>query len=808
MSAENYAAANDTQGDLEGAIVADRYRLESLRGRGGQASVYAGTDEILGVPRALKIFHEPALIRDATFMGEGEAAALARLREVTAHVLRLYEFSAMMVTHGDEATRYPVMVSELADRSVQDMLNQEERVKPDGSKTLVGPGQTVHVLKQAAEGLDAAHQNGIVHRDVKPGNLLYVEKRVVVADFGISGKDRSAPGASQTKKIWASLGYASPEQIAGFAGPQSDVYSLGATGCRMLSGELPLSAGGPGVESLPLFPETDAVYSNLRRVIGAALAADLRERLQNMAQFKGALLRAYQDGLDKMPTVIDLTRPDGFAPTLPMPTRREPDARSAEEEIKLKLAKLAEQVRSGRTEPVQPAEDVLVHPRVAADQPKARPYQGLDWYRSGSLPGDTDEDSGEPEAAPHLYDQSPESKWDSVGTKSKLIALGLAILTPLVAAGALEVVHDWDSIKKHVGIESTPIDNSPSLEAALPSLKKTFEHADAKRYRSEVMAQVHLQTTTLASELLQDGDYRGYAHVGMAAQGTHSYDGPVSFVDQLYLAYGQAKTSEQRKDLLDSAAALMLAQGRVDLDSGSLIGGSEAHSYNNTTEVTPFAPEVLDALKFSIKTPIAKEAHNDNTLLTIAENLEKNGHYLILEGLAPRLARVAPDTLDGIVERFDLQNASAGDIQSIVNIAARIPTERQPYMMRFADKLVVNHPLEAAMLGLRVVSTTPEVAWAIQRNLSGENQTYANWLTIGLSREYPGFPQNVLAKSGVNGIDYRWTKLATQRQLSASEVNSLVAATAAAGGGKHGADIDLVMRFAALAAAQHTKFAG
>ncbi|MEV6303692.1 serine/threonine-protein kinase [Actinoplanes sp. NPDC051861] len=212
-----------------GVTLGGRYRLEERIAGGGMGDVWRGTDEVLGRTVAVKILL-PALLDEPGFAERfrGEARTMATINHPG--VVDVYDYGS------DQQIAFLVM----------------EYVEGDAlSRTLsrVGrltPARTMALVAQAADALHAAHGNGIVHRDVKPGNLLVRPNgTLVLTDFGIA---RSALVGQLTVAgaVLGTASYISPEQAAGdVATPASDVYALGVVAYQCLSGHRPFDGATP-----------------------------------------------------------------------------------------------------------------------------------------------------------------------------------------------------------------------------------------------------------------------------------------------------------------------------------------------------------------------------------------------------------------------------------------------------------------------------------------------------------------------------------------------------------------------------------
>jgi len=228
-------------------VIAGRYRLEGRIAFGGVGEVWRAVDLILGRPVAVKLLraeyaqHAEVLVR---FRAE------ARHAGSVSHpgIAQVYDYGE------DGAADSPYLVMELVDGpSLAGVLTAGP----------LDPAATMDVLAQAAAGLQAAHAAGLVHRDVKPGNLLVGPAgRVKITDFGIAHATWSAP-ITQTGALVGTPAYLAPERVAGGpATPASDLYALGVVGYQCLTGAAPFGGGPPRAPSayqhrtLPPLPAT------------------------------------------------------------------------------------------------------------------------------------------------------------------------------------------------------------------------------------------------------------------------------------------------------------------------------------------------------------------------------------------------------------------------------------------------------------------------------------------------------------------------------------------------------------------------
>jgi serine/threonine-protein kinase len=209
-------------------LFADRYRLERRLGAGGMSTVELAFDTRLERYVAVKLLAEH-LAQDSNFVARFRREALSAARLVHPNVVQVFDFGL------DEATERQFIVMEHVDgQSCAEILRDEGHLEPDNA---------VDVLAQACRGLDYAHRNGVVHRDVKPGNLLRSGDGVVkLADFGIA-KAAEQSDITKVGSVVGTAAYLSPEQARGeAAGPRSDLYALGVVSYQLLAGRLPYEA--------------------------------------------------------------------------------------------------------------------------------------------------------------------------------------------------------------------------------------------------------------------------------------------------------------------------------------------------------------------------------------------------------------------------------------------------------------------------------------------------------------------------------------------------------------------------------------
>jgi tRNA A-37 threonylcarbamoyl transferase component Bud32 len=265
-----------------------RYRDPRLIAHGGMGEIYLATDEVLGRDVAVKVLaRRYALDESLRARFKREALAAARLSG-NHHIVTIFDV-------GEHDGRPIIVMEYLPGGSL------EQRV--DGQK----PSDTAQVLDwldDAAAALDAAHEAGVVHRDVKPGNLLLDDRdHVKVADFGIA----SAAGLdsfTQTGTILGTAGYLSPEQARGErATAASDRYALGIVAWELLTGRRPFHSEAQTVEALAhvntsvpsVHAANWALPASFDAIFERALAKDPAARYPHASDFAGDLRSALRE---------------------------------------------------------------------------------------------------------------------------------------------------------------------------------------------------------------------------------------------------------------------------------------------------------------------------------------------------------------------------------------------------------------------------------------------------------------------------------------------------------------------------------
>jgi serine/threonine protein kinase len=298
-----------------GVTLSHRYRLTHRIAAGGMGEVWAADDIRLARVVACKILR-PELTGDPEFLGRFRTEARITASLNHPGICAVYDYGEVSGTdHYLTGTAYLVMEL-ISGESLSSVLNRLGRLSV---------GRTLDVLEQTGNALQQAHARALVHRDIKPGNLLITPGgQVKITDFGIAKVAHEAP-VTRSGMVMGTAQYISPEQAAGReASPASDIYSLGVVAYECLAGRLPFNSDNTVAIALAHVREAppplpDDVPPPVARLVMTMLAKDPAARFPNGAVLARAAneLRAGGGREPVPPRPLPAPRPTLVAPALP-----------------------------------------------------------------------------------------------------------------------------------------------------------------------------------------------------------------------------------------------------------------------------------------------------------------------------------------------------------------------------------------------------------------------------------------------------------------------------------------------------------
>ncbi len=311
---------------MVGTVIANRYRIEAVIGEGGVAVVYRGRDLTLDRPVAVKVLRPELAQQDEVVSRfRREAHAAAKLNHP--NIVQVYDTG---VADG----RYYIVMEYLPEPNFKRIIEQYAPLPLH---------KVIEVGIQCCEALAYAHNAGIVHRDVKPHNMLFTDDgRVKLSDFGIAAA-AGAAGLTGDGKVLGSAHYISPEQAQGApAGPLSDVYSLGValyealTGRTPFDGETAADIAAQHLREIPPSPRSinPTIMPSVEFVVNKAMARDAQRRYHSADEMLGDLRKlergAELDQTGVLPHAPETTLPLTPSPAEPsVPPGREPASEPA-----------------------------------------------------------------------------------------------------------------------------------------------------------------------------------------------------------------------------------------------------------------------------------------------------------------------------------------------------------------------------------------------------------------------------------------------------------------------------------------------
>lgn len=294
-----------------------RYVLDSRIAVGGMGEVWQATDTVIGRQVAIKILKDEYL---------GDPGFLERFRAEARHAALVnHEGIANVYDYGEEDGSAYLVMELVPGEPLSSILEREHTLPID---------RVLDIVAQTAAALQAAHSAGLVHRDIKPGNLLITpEGRVKITDFGIARIADQVP-LTATGQVMGTVQYLSPEQASGHAAsPSTDIYSLGIVAYEALAGKRPFSGESQVAIAMAQIndappPLPDTIAEPVRNLIMSCIAkkpADRPDSAANLARAAQALRRGdVQAAADAVPQILGVgTTSDA---TLVMPRTAEPGA--------------------------------------------------------------------------------------------------------------------------------------------------------------------------------------------------------------------------------------------------------------------------------------------------------------------------------------------------------------------------------------------------------------------------------------------------------------------------------------------------
>ncbi len=285
-----------------------RYKITRILGRGGMAAVFEADDTILRRPIALKVLYAQ-YVADADLVERFRREAILAARLEHTNIVPIYDV-------GESDGVVYIAMKLLSGRSLQDTLLIDSSMSPE---------QVGEIVRQVASALDYAHGRGVVHRDIKPGNVMLDDNnQVILTDFGIA-KSLDTPGLTSTGVMIGTPDYMAPEQIDSKIGPvdaRADIYSLAVMAYRMLTGVRPFDGSTTDIllAHLSRVPEAASLRNphvppSIDAVLSAALAKNPAERTKSAGLFARSLNEAIG-----APTGVATTPPPGAKQAVVIPS--------------------------------------------------------------------------------------------------------------------------------------------------------------------------------------------------------------------------------------------------------------------------------------------------------------------------------------------------------------------------------------------------------------------------------------------------------------------------------------------------------
>jgi len=264
-----------------GASLGNRYEILDVVGQGGMSTVYKAKDAVLGRHVAVKVLHRQ-YSQDHEFLTRFKREARSAASLIHPNIVTVYD------TGEEDGTHY-IILEYIEGQQVKELIRERGPLPVE---------MALDIAKQAGQALSYAHRREVVHRDIKPHNLmLSKDGRVLVTDFGIA-KARSQPGITQDGTVLGTVHYIAPEQARGeISDAQSDIYALGICLYEMITGLQPFRGDNPVEVALkhvrdelpPMTRHGEPVDPRVEQIVTRATAKEKADRYTTADQFVEAL---------------------------------------------------------------------------------------------------------------------------------------------------------------------------------------------------------------------------------------------------------------------------------------------------------------------------------------------------------------------------------------------------------------------------------------------------------------------------------------------------------------------------------------
>lgn len=273
---------------MENTVFNDRYKIVEKIGSGGMADVYKAEDQVLQRTVALKILHVQ-FAEDQSFLERFRREGRAAAKLTHPNIVSIYDV-------GEENGTHYIVMEYAAGKNLKEIIERDAPLPPE---------KAIYIASQICSAVEFAHQHEIIHRDIKPHNVIISEAgetsepEIKVTDFGIARLGATST-MTRTGSIMGTAHYISPEQAqGGVVGPGSDIYSLGVVLYEMLTGELPfrgenaVAVALKHIHETPMPPRTvySAIPESLEAVVLKAMAKDPADRYHSASKMQADLQR-------------------------------------------------------------------------------------------------------------------------------------------------------------------------------------------------------------------------------------------------------------------------------------------------------------------------------------------------------------------------------------------------------------------------------------------------------------------------------------------------------------------------------------